>query len=69
METNINVLLIEDNPGDVRLIEEILSQTSGNRFSIRAAMDNTNESLYAVDTSCIDNPDTHLSFLSPVEKP
>jgi Flp pilus assembly CpaE family ATPase len=33
----VNVLLIEDNPGDARLVEEMLSEESGGSFSIQWA--------------------------------
>jgi Flp pilus assembly CpaE family ATPase len=33
----LRVLLVEDNPGDARLVQEMLSEAEGNRFSIQHA--------------------------------
>ena len=33
----LNVLLIEDNPGDARLIEELLASAAGNTFILERA--------------------------------
>ena len=37
MESPLNILLIEDNPGDARLIRELLTEGSGRVFMISTA--------------------------------
>jgi len=36
-DRQINILLIEDNPGDARLIEEMLSEVDGTLFNVENA--------------------------------
>jgi len=39
MDAKLNVLLIEDNPGDARLIRELLAGTGDDRFRLQIAVD------------------------------
>jgi len=52
-EKHIRVLLIEDNPGDVRLIQEMLSEDSRNFFEIVHA-DRLSKSMECLKGDCID---------------